>query len=406
MSRATTGDRAKQSDTEAREGAEGFVAAEGKPEQSGLVIHRRTAEEDDEILQKDGTKGFPDAYATLKGIKTEDIDPALMEYLKQFAIVENPSPNGGLTVRFDDTKDYGMEVTGGGVRVVGFKDEELLSDAHLDSVVEAALLAKASSPNGVKTYHSNDKVLLAMNKAADLVGMEVRNKATKDLDVSDPELAKRVEQAWERVQAKRSMKDYAAKIEAEASADKGVDSSLSAKANEAAGVTLFEHFEGLTLMNGIKSDGTPITTDDYDYFELLKNTGLTDAQVDPENMAGTLAAAVEHGKSFIGDASEKHPVTDTPLIAEPGEEFVQYAAAMLKAAGVEDADGQMAKNLAALNQTVAVMTYDKPDPDAVFIKENQAALGMKPGDDSGLDDTADKVDPPKPAEQVHTGMDI
>ncbi|PJB71761.1 MAG: hypothetical protein CO093_04420 [Alphaproteobacteria bacterium CG_4_9_14_3_um_filter_47_13] len=181
-----------------------------EPRGVSLVQGTPDINKEKEMLQDEGDLWFPTLFSNLLGIEWGQFGETLKSYLEQFRIVEFTTDNGGSLVRPSHTHEYGMEVSGDGVRLAGLTDEEILTtDIGLEGLLESALLSRAlpGAENGVFNYHENKEVLQAMNKATELAGLKVRNWAASGgkLDNTNPELAEKLEKAWEKLQTKQTM---------------------------------------------------------------------------------------------------------------------------------------------------------------------------------------------------------
>lgn len=180
------------------------------PRGIGMVHDRPDIEAERKTLDNEGDMGFPTLFSNLMGVAWGAFDEMAQKFLEQFRIVDFTTDSGGSLIRPAHSRDYGMEVSGDGVRIVGMTDEEILgTEPGLDSLLESALLSKLTpgAENGIYTYHENPQIQQAMNKAAELVGSNVRNKhaAGSPLDEANPVLARQMEEAWERVKARNGL---------------------------------------------------------------------------------------------------------------------------------------------------------------------------------------------------------
>ncbi len=207
------------------------LAGEDEPEPGQA---RRDLEADRQALR--GTPEDGAVSATLLALYAQEgreFDAGTTAMLDGFEIMDSQTDSGGVLIRPQGNPDYGLEVTGSSVEVAGMDDAQRLTNEGLEATMESALVAATlpNAENGIYVYHSDPTVAQTMARAAKLAGMTVMNDDALALEGGEmsPELAERVEAAWQRVAERHGLDTpadeapEAASPSADADAEAGVD---------------------------------------------------------------------------------------------------------------------------------------------------------------------------------------
>ncbi|GEM_PF-1822783 len=281
-------------------------------------------------------------------------------FLDGFDVLNDATDEGGILVR-SKISNCEIHLRGGGVEG-NVTTEQMLdpSGKGLEAQIEMALMAKAmpNGEQGMAFYGSDELSQLVGEKAASLAGLKILNPSEKTLEQLNPDLAKKMDEVWARMQAdqQRGVAQAAPTEEEFKAAADFRTQTLAAKAapdNGAGPVT------AATVIEQVFNNPENKNIDPRLLQGAADKLGVEVEKLSPRVMKERMEECARMGEGEIGKGT--NPETNVPLIEKESlpADAVDAAKAALKQHGIDDPDGELANGLAAYSLRVAQSVNEK-----------------------------------------------